>query len=442
MANVVVVGGQWGDEGKGKVVDLLCPAFAHVARFNGGNNAGHTVRFTTKHFALHLIPSGILHQNTQCYLGPGVVVDPVGLVREMEGLQEQGVPIRNRLHVAPQAHLVLPHHRALDRAREAAKGAKKIGTTGRGIGPAYETRAARIGLRMGIARSPRRLRELVAEITSDLMRILATFSETLLPQPEELEEWFECTSKLVPFLAPVDELLAAAWRAGEPILFEGAQGTLLDVDFGTYPYVTSSSCLAGYAAPALGLPARVIDGVLGVFKAYTTRVGSGPFPTEISNAPGEAIRKRGNEFGTTTGRPRRIGWFDAVAGRAAVRWSGIDAIALTKLDVLDSLEKIPIAVGYRLGERILTRLPDNASELAEVQPEYQELAGWQEDTTAVTDFAQLPPNAKAYVKRIQELLEVPVLLISTGPRREESILINRPPLSSWLAPLSRESRSP
>ncbi|MGQ9495436.1 MAG: adenylosuccinate synthase [Thermoanaerobaculaceae bacterium] len=437
MANAVVVGGQWGDEGKGKVVDLLCPAFAHVVRFNGGNNAGHTVRFATRHFALHLIPSGILHESTNCYLGPGVVVDPVALVREMESLQEQGVPIRNRLHLAPQAHLVLPHHRALDQAREAAKGAKKIGTTGRGIGPAYETRAARIGLRIGMARSPKRLREMVTEVTSELARILETFPEPSLPQPEELEEWFACADKLVPFIAPVDELLAKAWRAGEPILFEGAQGTLLDVDFGTYPYVTSSGCLAGYAAPALGLPARAIDGVLGVFKAYATRVGSGPFPTEIPDASGEAIRKRGNEFGTTTGRPRRIGWFDAVAARAAVRWSGIEAIALTKLDVLDAFEKIPIAVGYRLGERILSMLPDTAAELAEVQPEFEELAGWQEDTTAVTDFAQLPPNAKAYVRRIEELLEVPVVLISTGPRREETILINRPPLSSWLAPLPR-----
>lgn len=435
MANVVVVGGQWGDEGKGKVVDLLCPAFRHVARFNGGNNAGHTVRFADRHFALHLIPSGILHENCQCYIGPGVVVDPVSLVSEVENLEAQGVPVRHRLHLSPRAHLVLPHHRALDVAREEAKGARKIGTTGRGIGPTYETRASRTGLRAGLARDPQRLREKAHALAAELSRQLATYLQTQQPTEEELEQALASAEKLVPFLRPVDSLLASAWEKGEAILFEGAQGTLLDLDFGTYPFVTSSGCLAGFAAPALGLPARALDGVLGVFKAYCTRVGAGPFPTEIQDALGEHIRRRGNEFGTTTGRPRRTGWFDAVAARAAVRWSGIEAVALTKLDVLDSLERIPVAVAYRLGDREVIEFPDDAEELAAVQPVYEELPGWNTDTTGITEFEKLPPLAQAYVRRLEEFMGVPVVLISTGPRREETILRRIPPLSGWIAEL-------
>lgn len=435
MANVVVVGGQWGDEGKGKVVDLLCPAFRHVARFNGGNNAGHTVRFADRHFALHLIPSGILHENCQCYIGPGVVVDPVSLVSEVENLEAQGVPVRHRLHLSPRAHLVLPHHRALDVAREEAKGARKIGTTGRGIGPTYETRASRTGLRAGLARDPQRLREKASALAAELSRQLATYPQAQQPTEEELEQALASAEKLVPFLRPVDSLLASAWEKGEAILFEGAQGTLLDLDFGTYPFVTSSGCLAGFAAPALGLPARALDGVLGVFKAYCTRVGAGPFPTEIQDALGEHIRRRGNEFGTTTGRPRRTGWFDAVAARAAVRWSGIEAVALTKLDVLDSLERIPVAVAYRLGDCEVTEFPDDAEELAAVQPVYEELPGWNTDTTGITEFEKLPPLAQAYVRRLEELMGVPVVLISTGPRREETILRRIPPLSGWIAEL-------
>ncbi len=436
MANVVVVGGQWGDEGKGKVVDLLCPAFRHVARFNGGNNAGHTVRFADRHFALHLIPSGILHENCQCYIGPGVVVDPVSLVSEVENLEAQGIPVRPRLHLSPRAHLVLPHHRALDVAREEAKGAKKIGTTGRGIGPSYETRAARTGLRVGLAREPQRLREKAKTLTAELSRQLATYPQGQEPTAEELEHALLSAEKLVSFLRPVDSLLASAWRTGEPILFEGAQGTLLDLDFGTYPFVTSSGCLAGFAAPALGLPAKAIDGVLGVFKAYATRVGAGPFPTEIQDALGEHIRRRGNEFGTTTGRPRRTGWFDAVAAKAAVRWSGIEAVALTKLDVLDNLERIPVAVAYRLGGSTVTELPDEAEALAEVQPIYEELPGWKTDTSGITEFDALPPLAQAYVRRLEELLQVPVVLISTGPRREETILRRIPPLATWISQLT------
>ncbi|MGC8917113.1 MAG: adenylosuccinate synthase [Thermoanaerobaculum sp.] len=432
MANVVVVGGQWGDEGKGKVVDLLCPAFRHVARFNGGSNAGHTVRFSDRHFALHLIPSGILHESCQCYIGPGVVVDPVALLAEMEGLEAQGIPVRTRLHLSPRAHLVLPHHRALDAAREQAKGAQKIGTTGRGIGPTYETRAARTGLRAGSARNPERLRERAQALAAELSRVLATYPGAHRPTDEETEEAIVAAEKLAPILSPVDQRLHAAWRASEPILFEGAQGTLLDLDFGTYPFVTSSGCLAGFAAPALGLSARAIHGILGVFKAYCTRVGSGPFPTEIQDALGEHIRRRGNEFGTTTGRPRRTGWFDAVAAREAVRWSGIDAVALTKLDVLDSLETIPVAVAYRVGGSVVDELPDDAEDLATAEPVYEEIPGWKRETTGITEFEALPAAAQGYVQRLEELLGVPVVLVSTGPRREETILRRIPPLTSWV----------
>ncbi len=435
MANLVVVGGQWGDEGKGKVVDLLCPVFRHVARFNGGNNAGHTVRFADKHFALHLIPSGILHESCQCYIGPGVVVDPVSLLAEVEKLENQGIPVRRRLHLSPRAHLVLPHHRALDQAREVVKGAQKIGTTGRGIGPTYETRAARLGLRVGLVRDSRGFRSRALQLVDELSRILEAYPGSSVPGDKQLEEALAAAESLAPFLRPVDRLLAEAWQRGEAILFEGAQGTLLDLDFGTYPFVTSSGCLAGYAAPALGLPAKAVDGVLGVFKAYATRVGSGPFPTEIADAWGEHIRNRGNEFGTTTGRPRRTGWFDAVAAREAVRWSGIEAVALTKLDVLDRLPTIPVAVAYQLGEQRLQSLPDTAEELSGLQPVYEELPGWQSETTSIADFAKLPRKAQAYVQRLEELLGVPVVLISTGPRREETILRRQPPLTSWLAAL-------
>ncbi|HVN33254.1 MAG TPA: adenylosuccinate synthetase, partial [Thermoanaerobaculaceae bacterium] len=283
MANVVVVGGQWGDEGKGKVVDLLCPAFRHVVRFNGGNNAGHTVRFADRHFALHLIPSGILQPECRCFIGPGVVVDPVALLEEVRGLEEQAVSVRSRLTISPRAHLVLPGHRALDVAREASRGAARLGTTGRGIGPAYEARSARTGVRLGLARNPRRLREAVAAASEELQRALQPYPDAQPSAPEEIERVVEAALALAPLLGDVSRALSEADDAGQPILFEGAQGSLLDLDHGTYPFVTSSGCLAGFAAPACGLPGRVINGVLGVFKAYATRVGSGPFPTELAD---------------------------------------------------------------------------------------------------------------------------------------------------------------
>ena len=435
MANIVVAGGQWGDEGKGKVVDLLCPAFRHVVRFNGGNNAGHTVRFADRHFALHLVPSGILQPDCRCLIGPGVVIDPVALVEELRMLEEQAVAARSRLTVSPRAHIVLPGHRALDQAREAARGSQKIGTTGRGIGPAYEARAGRTGVRLGLARNPRRLREAVAAASEQIAKELQRFPGAAVPAAEEIEPTVEATLALAPMLGDVAALLAEANAAGRSILFEGAQGTLLDLDHGTYPYVTSSGCLAGFAAPACGLPARVIGGVLGVFKAYCTRVGSGPFPTELTESVGEFLRRRGNEFGTTTGRPRRTGWFDAVAARAAVRWSGIEAVALTKLDVLDDVDEIRVATAYRVGDAVTEEFPDDAEDLAGATPLYRTEPGWKANSAAVTAFGKLPALAQAYVARLEELLGIPVVLISTGPRREETIVRSIAPLAAWIPQL-------
>jgi adenylosuccinate synthase len=433
MANVVVAGGQWGDEGKGKVVDLVGPAFAHVVRFNGGNNAGHTVRFADRHFALHLVPSGIVQPDCRCHIGPGVVVDPTALLEEIRLLEEQGIAVRSRLQISARTHLVLPGHRALDAAREAARGAARLGTTGRGIGPTYEHRAARTGVRVGLIRTPRRLRDAMVAASDLIEQDLRRYPEAPIPSPDEIDNAVEAALALAPLVGDVSEALHAAWAAAEPILFEGAQGTMLDLDHGTYPFVTSSGCLAGYAAPACGLPARAIGGVLGVFKAYTTRVGSGPFPTELLDGVGEHLRRRGNEFGTTTGRPRRTGWFDAVAGRAAVRWSGVEAVALTKLDVLDELPEIRIATGYEIDGRVVEEMPDDADVLAAAAPRYEIIQGWASPTSGVTAFTKLPLLARRYLARLEELLGAPIVMVSTGPRREETIVRRIAPLTGWLS---------
>jgi adenylosuccinate synthase len=436
MANVVVIGGQWGDEGKGKVVDLLCPSFEHVVRFNGGSNAGHTVRFADRHFALHLIPSGIIQPTCRCAVGPGVVIDPVGLLAEIRELEAQSISVRTRLLLSSRAHLVMPGHRALDLARETARGAKKIGTTGKGIGPTYETRAGRTGVRLGLVRNEDRFREAVDATNRALGELLRGY-DAPAPDPEEVEAAIQAALALAPLVGDVSQVLHDAISTKQTILFEGAQGTFLDIDHGTYPFVTSSGVLAGFAAPACGLPARAIGGVLAVLKAYTTRVGGGPFPTELTDALGEQLRRRGNEFGTTTGRPRRTGWFDAVAARAAVRWNGIDAVALTKLDVLDEVEEIPIATGYRIGGAVTTEVPDDVADLAEADPVYEVMPGWRSSTSGVTNDDDLPDPARRYVARLEELLDVPIAMISTGPRREETILRAVPPFSKWFPELFR-----
>jgi len=421
MTGTVVLGMQWGDEGKGKIVDLISPSFDAVVRYQGGHNAGHTVRFGDRHFALHLIPSGILRPDTRCVLGNGMVVHPQAFLDEIDRLESLGVSTGGRLFVSERAHLLLDLHVAVDIARENAMGDFKIGTTSRGIGPAYEAKVARSGLRLGDLwsadfeglleeRLARQVRDLGAAV--DLATVVA---ETR----SRAEVW---RTRLRPYVCSTTELLNDWLDAGRRLLFESAQGTLLDVDHGTYPFVTSSNATAGYAATGSGVPPTAIEGVVGVLKAYTTRVGSGPFPTELMDSAGEKIRKRGNEFGTTTGRPRRCGWLDLVGARYARRVNGVSAIALTKLDVLDSVDEIPVCVAYRLDGVVTRDLPSDIDALARIEPEWEVVPGWRRDTAGLVEFADLPAAARSYVELIEERVGAPVTMISTGPRREETIL--------------------
>ncbi|MDX1382122.1 MAG: adenylosuccinate synthase [Thermoanaerobaculia bacterium] len=421
MSNVVVIGMQWGDEGKGKVVDILSPGFDAVVRFQGGHNAGHTVKFGDERFALHLVPSGILRPESRCVLGNGMVVHPGAFLEEIDMLAGLGVDTDGRLFVSNRASLLLDVHIALDKSREAALGDFKIGTTSRGIGPAYEAKVARDGLRLYDLMSDdfearieeairRRSRELGdAEVTASLVAEGIAAARAWRPRMAEyvrdttamLNEWIE---------------------GGRRLLFEGAQGTLLDVDHGTYPFVTSSNTVAGYFAPGTGVSPRAAGRIVGVLKAYTTRVGEGPFPTELHDDTGERIRDRGNEFGTTTGRPRRCGWLDLVAARYARRVSGVDSIALTKLDVLDSLAEIPVCTGYRIGGETVATVPADTSDLARVEPVYETLPGWQTSTVGTVDYEELPSAARGYVDFIEASVGARVDLISTGARREETVL--------------------
>ena len=432
MANLVVVGLQWGDEGKGKIVDLLCPAFDAVVRYQGGHNAGHTVKFGDRHFALRLIPSGILHAGLPCVMGNGMVVAPDAFFEELEQLHAAGVETAGRLFLSNRAQALLPAHALLDRAREAAAGSGKVGTTGRGIGPAYEMKIARFGIRLAELGSPHleeRLRAQLARIESEL----ASLGDERVGHParaaDQCRAWHD---RLTPYLADTEHLLHAWLDAGKALLFEGAQGSLLDVDHGTYPFVTSSSPTAGGAATGTGVPPSALDGVLGIVKAYTTRVGGGPFPGELTGEEGEALRRRGNEFGTVTGRPRRCGWFDAVAVRYAVRLNGARALALTKLDVLDAQAEIPVCVGYRVGGRVLTEFPSCLDTLGEVEPVYETRPGWRSETVGVLEFERLPAAARDYVRFLEEQVGAEVALISTGPRREETILRSGGALGGWL----------
>jgi adenylosuccinate synthase len=422
MARIVVVGMQWGDEGKGKIVDLLGPAFDVVCRFQGGHNAGHTVRFEDRHFSLHLIPSGILRPGVECVLGNGMVIDPGAFFAEVEKLQGMGISVDGRLYVSDRAHVILGEQVDLDRQREAAAGKSRIGTTVRGIGPCYELKAARLGIRVADLAAP----DLEPKLRSQMLRLeaeLQALGGDVVGHPvrvaDECRMWSE---RLKPYRANTARLLHERIRSGKSILFEGAQGTLLDLDHGTYPYVTSSNATAGGACTGTGVPPTALDGVLGVLKAYTTRVGGGPFLTEDEDGMGEYLRKRGNEFGTTTGRPRRCGWLDVVAARYAVELNGIRAIALTKLDVLDTLDEIPICVGYRYQGRVFRELPADLRGLAEAEPVYETLPGWKRDTVGTLSYDQLPDAARRYVERIEDLLETEIAMISTGPRREETIV--------------------
>jgi adenylosuccinate synthase len=428
MANAVVVGMQWGDEGKGKIVDLLCPAYDLVVRYQGGHNAGHTVRFGESHFSLHLIPSGILHPGVRCVLGNGMVIAPDAFAKELAGLRAAGVELDGRLFVSDRAQVILAEHAALDGQREEAAGSGKIGTTLRGIGPAYETKVGRCGLRVCDLSGPGledRLRVVLLRIEAELKSLGGPPIDHPMRVADQCRAWAET---LAPFRADTSALLHEALRAGKAVLFEGAQGSLLDVDHGTYPYVTSSSSLAGGACIGAGVPPHRIDGAIGVLKAYTTRVGGGPLPTEDLGEAGEYLRKRGNEYGTTTGRPRRCGWLDLVAARYATELNGVGAIALTKLDVLDAFPQVPVCVGYRYRGELLRRFPAEGHVLGEAKPEYRVFEGWRQETVGALDADSLPPRAREYVSFIEQELEVEVALISTGPRREETIVRDLPAL--------------
>ncbi len=427
-ASTVVLGMQWGDEGKGKIVDLICPAFEIVARFQGGHNAGHTVKFGDQHFALHLLPSGILHSTMQCVLGNGMVIYPPALFEEIDSLVDVGVDPRDRLFVCDRAQVILPTHVLLDQAREAARGADRIGTTVRGIGPAYESKAARSGIRCGDFLSNGLRQRLEAHLTMAGAQ-LSALGVDKVPSLDELEalcrDWGK---RLAPYLADTTVRLNRALQKGHGVLFEGAQGALLDIDHGTYPFVTSSNSTAGGAATGTGVPPTHITGILGVIKAYTTRVGAGPFVCELEDDDGEHLRRRGNEFGTTTGRPRRCGWFDAVLARYSALINGVDTLALTKLDVLDELDEIKLCTAYRYRGEELRDFPSDLELLGQCEPVYRTFAGWKTSTVGSLTTDDLPENAKIYLRALEEEVGAPIGLISTGPRREETILIASPVL--------------
>jgi adenylosuccinate synthase len=426
--NVVVIGTQWGDEGKGKIVDWLTDRAQGVVRFQGGHNAGHTLVIGGKKTVLHLIPSGILRERVDCFIGNGVVVSPQALVAEMDELEQAGARgVVARLSVSEACPLILPYHAALDLAREAAKGEKKIGTTGRGIGPAYEDKVARRAIRLQDLFDPKRFAEKLRELLEFHNFVLEKFyKQPPIDYQKTLDETLALAPRLAPLIADVPRALYHANRAGKNLLFEGAQGSLLDIDHGTYPFVTSSNCVAGAAAAGAGIGPMHLHYVLGITKAYSTRVGEGPFPTELSDATGERLRQRGQEFGATTGRPRRTGWFDAAALKRSIQLNGVSGLCITKLDVLDGVEAVKICVGYKLEGGFSEILPVGAEELQRCHPVYEELPGWMESTVGIRSHDKLPAAARAYLKRIEELAGVPVDLISTGPDREETIVRRHP----------------
>lgn len=421
--NVAVLGAQFGDEGKGKIVDLLCENFDVVARYQGGHNAGHTVKFADRHYSLHLIPSGILHPGKLCILGNGMVIDPQALLNEMEKLRAGGVTIDDNLKISESAHCILPFHQALDVAREEAAGEGKIGTTGRGIGPAYEMKVSRYGILIGDLLDEKVLREKIRFACAEKNAVLSNVYGKGTFHPDALaEEYLKFGEILRDRITNTTVLVNELIAAGKRVMFEGAQGTLLDVDHGTYPFVTSSSCTAGGICTGLGVAPKHVHGVLGVAKAYTTRVGGGPFPTELLNPTGDHLRTRGNEFGTTTGRPRRTGWLDLVILRTAGMLNGTDAIALTKLDVFDDFDEIRVCTEYRSGNESYATYPAFAVAHEKCEPVYRTFKGWQRSTVGTETFDDLPAEAKDYIHFVEDQLRTPVTIVSTGPRREETIL--------------------
>ncbi len=427
MKNVVVVGAQWGDEGKGKIVDWLSSRADVVVRFQGGHNAGHTLVINGVTYKLNLLPSGIVRPGKLSVIGNGVVVDPWALLKEIDAMREKGVAVSpETLIVAENVPLILPVHGIVDRAREAAKGARKIGTTGRGIGPAYEDKIARRGIRLCDLRSPEALREKIEDLLVHHNALLRGYGAEELEPQKVFDELMAIAPQILPYSAVTWQRLEAARKAGKLILFEGAQGMMLDIDHGTYPFVTSSNIVGGQAAAGAGVGPKVLGNMLGICKAYTTRVGSGPFPTEDTSEIGEGLGQRGFEFGTVTGRKRRCGWLDAVLVRQAVKVGGIDGIALTKIDVLDGMDEVKICRAYKLDGKEIDHLPANAAEQARVEPVYETHKGWKESTRGARTIGALPEAARAYIHRIEELVEAPITLISTSPERDDTILITEP----------------
>ena len=426
--NVVVIGTQWGDEGKGKLVDWLTESAQGVVRFQGGHNAGHTLVIGGKKTVLHLIPSGVLREGVNCFIGNGVVVSPTALLEEIETLEKNGVSVAGRLKISEACPAILSYHAAVDKAREAAAGAGKIGTTGRGIGPAYEDKVARRAIRLQDLFHRERLAAKLGEVLDFHNFVLKHYFKTdIVDFQKTLDEALHAAERVKPYIADVPRLLFEANKAGKNLLFEGAQGTLLDVDHGTYPFVTSSNCVAGAAAAGAGVGPQMLHYVLGITKAYTTRVGSGPFPTELDDAVGRHLATRGQEFGATTGRARRTGWFDAAALKRSIQINGVTGLCVTKLDVLDGVERLSICMGYRTkDDGIRDMLPFGAEATADCEPIYEELPGWTESTVGVQQYDKLPVNARAYLKRMEEVCGAPIDMISTGPDRDQTIVLRHP----------------
>ena len=425
--NIAVLGAQWGDEGKGKIVDMLTPHFSAVARYQGGHNAGHTVYVNGKKFVLHLIPSGILREGTLCLIGNGVVLSPAALQDEIGELERNGVEVRSRLKISPATPLIMPYHIALDQAREKASGKNAIGTTGRGIGPAYEDKAARRGVRVADLMYPDELPDKLRGVVDYHNFVLKNWLKAdEVDYQRVLDDALAFGDYVKPMIDDVATTLHQIRRSGGNILYEGAQGALLDIDHGTYPYVTSSNTTVGGACAGTGVGACDIDYVLGICKAYATRVGGGPFPTELNDATGDALRKRGNEYGATTGRPRRCGWIDLIALKRAVQINGINGLAITKLDVLDGLPSIKVCIAYEYRGKRRELAPLDAAGWAECKPVYLEFPGWEESTCGIREFSKLPPAARAYLRAVEELAECHIALVATGADRDDTIALTDP----------------
>ena len=427
MAVIVIVGAQWGDEGKGKIVDVLTEKADGVARYQGGHNAGHTVVIKNEKFVLHIIPSGVLHKGKTCIIGNGVVVDPASLIEEIDGLKKRGIEVGGNLFLSKNAHLIMPYHTAIEREQERLKGSKKIGTTGRGIGPAYVDKIARTGLRAGDLLYPEVFREkLKINLLSVNNLLRALYNAGGFDLENVYKEYMGYADRLSGHIADTDVIINKMIAENKNMVLEGAQGTLLDVDHGTYPYVTSSSASAGGACTGLGIGPTKINKVIGIVKAYTTRVGEGPFPTEIKDSLGEKIREKGGEYGATTGRPRRCGWLDMVALKYAIRVNGFTGLVITKLDILDGLEKIKVCTSYKCDGILHEEFPKELSVLERCEPVYEEVTGWKENTSGIKDFEKLPGAAREYIRKIESMLSTKIQIISSGQKRDELIMLQEP----------------